>query len=92
MILMSIGYQLGAIAEREGMAKTRGRELEPTPDPEGKARVSLITLKGDPAWLEWLQEYADFLGVPNTTALDIAVREQAKRDGFGKPMPKRLPK
>jgi hypothetical protein len=53
---------------------------------------SLITLNGDPAGLEWLEEYADFLGVANTTAIDISVREQAKRDGFTKPMPKRLPK
>jgi hypothetical protein len=50
-----------------------------------------MALKGDPAWLDWLKEYADFLGVQATTAIDLALRDQAKDDGFAKPMPKRMP-
>jgi hypothetical protein len=63
--------------------------------PRGKAKVSgplksLITLRGEPEWLEWLKRYADHLGVQATNAIDIALREQAKRDRFNEPMPKRF--
>jgi hypothetical protein len=63
--------------------------------PKGKPKVSeplksLITLRGEPGWLDWLKGYADHLGVQATTAIDIALREQAKRDGFEEPMPKRF--
>lgn len=63
--------------------------------PKGKPKVSeplksLITLRGEPEWLEWLKRYADHLGVQTTTSIDIALREQAKRDGFDEPMPKRF--
>jgi len=47
-------------------------------------------VKGDPEWLEWLTRYAEWLGVGATTAIDISIREQAKRDGFDEPMPKRF--
>lgn len=60
-----------------------------TPEPE-PAQKTLFSIKGDPAWFEWLKRYADFLGVAATTTIDLAVREQAKRDGFKEPMPKRL--
>jgi hypothetical protein len=69
-----------------GMAKKK------TTPPTREAQRTLISLKGDPAWLDWLKGYADSLGIQATTAIDLALREQAKRDGFGKPMPKRLPK
>jgi hypothetical protein len=81
---MSIGYQSAAILERNGMAKAKKRK----PDPADQK--TLIALKGNPDWLEWLKRYADSLGVPLTTSIDIALREQAKRDGFIEPMPKRL--
>jgi hypothetical protein len=50
----------------------------------------LITLRGEPEWLEWLKRYATDRGLQLTTIIDIAVREQAKRDGFDEPMPKRF--
>jgi hypothetical protein len=81
---MPLGCLEDDVAEAMGMAKKRAGDREP--------QKSLITLKGDPSWLEWLKRYADSLGVTASTALDIAVREQAKRDGFKEPMPKRLPK
>ena len=71
-----------AVAERDEMAKDRKRQ---------SPQRSLISLKGDPAWLEWLRRYADSLGVPVTTAIDLSLRNAARRDGFDEPMPKRLP-
>lgn len=65
------------------MAKAK-REAEETPR-------TLFSVKGLPSWHEWLKRYADFLGLNSTTAMDIALREQAKRDGFKEPMPKRFP-
>jgi hypothetical protein len=72
------------VAESGGMAKKKAARREP--------QRTLVSLKGDPAWLEWLKDYADSLGVQTTTAIDLALRDQAKRDGFARPMPKRLPK
>jgi hypothetical protein len=56
-----------------------------------KGQTSSITIKGEPAWLEWLKRYADHVGVQTTTAFDLALRSRAKCDGFEEPMPKRLP-
>jgi hypothetical protein len=55
-----------------------------------QVRKTLIALKGEPVWLEWLNAYADHLGISATTAIDLALRDQAKRDGFTEPMPKRF--
>ena len=74
-----------AVAERDEMAKAKKPKTAQT------FQKSLISLKGDPAWLEWLKEFADSLGVPVTTAIDLSLKDYAKRQGFAKPMPKRLP-
>jgi hypothetical protein len=65
------------------MARTKSQRVNP--------QKSLMTLKGDDSWLEWMKEFADFLGVPVSTVIDLSVREKAIRDKFPKPMPKRLP-
>ena len=54
------------------------------------AQKSLITIKGEEAWLEWAKRYAEFLGVSVSVAIDLAMRGQSRRDGFEKPMPKRF--
>jgi hypothetical protein len=59
--------------------------------PDKMPTRSLISLKGDPSWLEWLKELADWVGVPASTAIDLGLIELAKRRGFRKPMPSRLP-
>lgn len=69
------------------MAKNKARQPEPEPDEPIK---TLFAVKGRPVWFDWLREYAEFLGMPTTTTFDLALREQAKRDGFPKPMPKRM--
>lgn len=70
------------------MAKAKGK---PAQEPESpRTHVSLITLKGNPEWLEWLKRYAESMGMQLTTVIDFALREQAKRDGFAEPMPKRM--
>ena len=55
------------VLERDEMAKAKKPQRKPDP------QRSLITLKGDPAWLEWLKRYADALGVATSTAIDIAL-------------------
>lgn len=51
---------------------------------------TLVSLKGNIEWADWLREYAESIGLPVTNAIDIALREQAKRDGFKRPMPRRF--
>jgi hypothetical protein len=58
--------------------------------PVKKGQKSLITLKGEPVWLEWLERYAEFLGLQVSTTIDVALRKQAIEDGFDDPMPKRF--
>jgi hypothetical protein len=62
---------------------------------KGRAKTSeklkpVITLVGTEDWLEWLKRYAEFRGFQMTTAIDVALRDQARRDGFEEPMPKRF--
>jgi hypothetical protein len=52
---------------------------------------TLFSMKGDVLWFEWLKEFAEFQGRTATTTIDIAVQELAKKEGFSKPMPKRMP-
>lgn len=73
------------VLERDDMAKAKkGKPVPETPKP-------LFSVKGLPSWHAWLKEYARFLGLTATSAMDVALREQAKRDGFTKPMPPRFP-
>ena len=66
--------------ERKEMAKAKP-----------KGQTSLITIKGEPAWLEWLRRNANHVGALTTIAIDLALRGHVKRDGFEEPLPKRLP-
>ena len=80
---MSIGMVTWETPERAPMAKAKGSQ----PDDSTK---TLLSIKGKPSWYLWLKEYADSLGMDAVGAIDNALRQQAKRDEFPKPMPKRM--
>jgi hypothetical protein len=69
--------------------------LEPSPvakkkpEPEEPPKT-LFATKGRPVWFEWLKEYADSRGMTVSGVIDFSLSEQAKRDGFSRPMPKRM--
>jgi hypothetical protein len=64
------------------MAKAKAKESD--------NRKTLIAIKGEQKWLDWLKEYAEWLGVGVMTAIDVSLRKTARDDGFEKPMPKRF--
>lgn len=71
------------------MAKSRADSG--SQDAEDKPKT-LFAVKGRPAWHAWLKEYAESIGMDAMGAIDNALRQQAKRDEFPKPMPKRMSK
>ncbi len=73
-----------AVLELDDVAK-RKAEADDTPK-------TLFSIKGKPSWHAWLKRYADSLGMDATVAIDNALRQQAKRDEFPDPMPKRMGK
>jgi hypothetical protein len=69
------------------MSRTRRPVAEP--EPEDNPRT-LFSVKGRAAWYEWVKGYADSRGMSVMGVIDFALSEQAKRDQFPKPMPKRM--
>ena len=68
-----------------------------TMDPEPMAKEgprdtpkTLFAIKGYPEWYDWLSRYAESRGMTATGVIDFALSEQAKRDKFPDPMPKRF--
>src|SRR4051812_18148840 len=60
----------------------------------GRPRVespkrNVVTLRGSEEWRDWLNELADHCGLPTTVLIAQAVKDYAKAEGFGKPMPRR---
>ncbi len=51
---------------------------------------TLFAVKGSEEWFEWLKQYADFAGVSMMSAIDLALKDKARRDGFPEAMPKRI--
>lgn len=74
-----------SVLESDEMAKARAGREEPDDTPK-----TLFSVKGRPSWFAWLKEYADSIGMDAVGAIDNALRQQAKRDEFSKPMPKRM--
>jgi hypothetical protein len=70
-----------AVAERGPMAKKKA---------EPKGQKTLFAVKGSDEWFDWLKRYADSVGVSAMVAIDLALKDKAKRDGFPEPMPKRI--
>jgi hypothetical protein len=58
--------------------------------PGPKGPKTLFAVKGSEEWFDWLKRYADFAGVSAMTAIDLALKDKARRDGFSEPMPKRI--
>ena len=54
------------------------------------APKTLFAVKGTEEWFGWLKRYADHVGVPAMSAIDLALKDKAKRDGFAEAMPKRI--
>lgn len=73
------------VAELDEMAKKKA-----SGDAAPKGQKTLFAVKGDEDWYEWLKQYADHVGVSAMVAIDLALKGQAKRDGFADPMPKRV--
>ena len=46
---------------------------------------NVLALKGTDAWKAWLDAFAEGEGMPVTVLVDRALREKAKRDGYGDP-------
>ena len=65
------------------MAKRKEQEADDSPR-------TLFAVKGRPTWHAWLKGYADSIGTDVMGAIDAALRQQAKRDGYEDPMPKRM--
>lgn len=65
-------------------------EREMAKKPEKQEPKTLFAVKGFPEWFEWLQRYADHVGLPMMSVIDTALRNQAKRDEFPEPMPRRI--
>lgn len=63
------------------------KKKAPPPGPK-----TLFAVKGSDAWFGWLKRYADFAGVSAMSAIDLALKDKARRDGFAEPMPKRIGK
>lgn len=72
------------LLELEPMAKSRSKAEEP-PD---EVRT-LFAVKGRGSWYAWLKEYGAVLNRDAMGAIDHALREQSKREGF-REMPKRV--
>jgi hypothetical protein len=78
-----LSVSLRNVSEHDDMAKKKAAP----PGPK-----TLFAVKGTDAWFEWLKEYAEFASVSAMSAIDLALKGQAKRDGFDKPMPRRIGK
>jgi hypothetical protein len=62
-------------AEAGGGKPRRGRP----PSPRGRLPL-VLSMKGNPAWKEWLLQYAEAKGVTPTDLIDLALAQMAKRD------------
>jgi hypothetical protein len=68
--------------ELEAMGRPKKKERsEPSPS---------FSMKGDPEWVEWVDEFADFLKVTKASLVDRALVELARFVGFKRPAPPRF--
>lgn len=74
------------------MAKPRakGSAKRATGKPAASARKPVaVTLKGDPAWKEWLEGLAEHCRLDVSKAIDRALIQMAKTEGYEKEAPPR---
>lgn len=64
-----------------------GRKKTRSPDPNRKPVA--ITIKGDPAWREWVEELAKHCRMSVSGVVDYALVQVAKQQGFAKKPPER---
>ena len=50
-----------------------------------------IAIKGDPAWRTWVEEGAKHIRMPVSVAIDLALAQFYKAQGYDVPPPERLP-
>lgn len=80
--MLQADTEVVGIAEFEAMPSRK--------QPEKRSPKTLFSIKGFQEWYDWLVAYSESLGMTVTGAIDYALREQAKRDKFEQPMPKRF--
>lgn len=76
-------YQ-GAVMAKTKAAPARAKST-PVPDPTPQRQKNVLALKGTEEWKTWLDGFATRKGMPVTVLVDHALRELAKRDGYGDP-------
>lgn len=69
------------------MAKKKASKTKAKPVQERRAVA--VTIKGNEAWRDWLEEASDHCRVTISAFLDSAAAEYAKMRGFTKEPPKR---
>ena len=50
--------------------------------------VPVVSIKGSPAWKEWLDALAEYCRMPKAVLIDVALTEFAARSGFEPPPPR----
>jgi hypothetical protein len=68
---------------------TVGRKKTKEPDPNRKPVA--LTIKGDPAWREWVESAAAHSRMSVSAYVDFCLARGAKAEGFPKKPPERLP-
>jgi hypothetical protein len=63
--------------------KPKGRPQEPV------RRLTVLTIKGTPAWKEWLEGFGRHLRAPLSTVVDQALVRYAKETGYKPEAPER---
>lgn len=59
------------------------------PDPIKRGQRTLVSLKGNEQWAEWLKGLSDHTCLPATNVIDMALKQYAGTVGYPVPMPKR---
>jgi hypothetical protein len=65
-----------------------GKKKASKPKPS-EPRQTVLTIKGTEEWKDWLNELSNFLRIPTSTIVDLALVKYAKDVGFTKEPPKR---
>jgi hypothetical protein len=62
----------------------------PPPEPTNQsfANENILTIRGKPAWKDWLERYAAHRRVKPTVMIELALFESAARDKFEPPPPR----
>lgn len=67
------------------LPKTKAGKTPAQPGP----RSTVLTIKGTDEWKAWLNGLSDFLRIPTSTVVDLALVQYAKTEGYTEQPPKR---